>query len=212
MISRFGGKAVVPLGQRESTLCLRSATAPLISCRGESNALCACMFKVGEIRQSVRSGGGGSWKPSLRRRADEQANKPQQTKVFCGIDVSAATLDVLDVAVIEPDRPVGQRQFPNRASGHKALIGWLGKCPARVRVSLEATGIYSLDLALALDAAPDIELAMLNPKKVSRFAQTLRRSKSDAADAMVLAEFSQRMPFRTWTRSSLSGVDSSHRE
>ena len=79
-------------------------------------------------------------------------------------------------------------------------------------MSLEATGIYSLDLALALDAAPDIELAMLNPKKVSRFAQTLRRSKSDAADAMVLAEFSQRMPFRTWTRSSLSGVDSSHRE
>lgn len=128
---------------------------------------------------------------------------PQQTTVFCGIDVSAATLDV---AVIEPDQPLQQRQFPNRASGHKAIIGWLGKCQAKVRVSLEATGIYSLDLALALDAAPHIELAVLNPKMVNRFAQTLRRSKTDAADAMVLAEYSQRMPFLAWTPPSLSGL------
>jgi transposase len=127
----------------------------------------------------------------------------QQTPVFCGIDVSAATLSV---AVIEPDQPLQQRQFPNRASGHKALIGWLGKCPARVRVSLEATGIYSLDLALALDAAPHIELAVLNPKMVNRFAQTLRRSKTDAADAQVLAEYSQRMPFLAWTPPSLNGL------
>jgi hypothetical protein len=32
-----------------------------------------------------------------------------------------------------------------------------------VRVSLEATGIYSLDLALALDAEADIEVAVLHP-------------------------------------------------
>jgi len=127
----------------------------------------------------------------------------QQASVFCGIDVSAATLAV---AVIEPDQPLQQRQFPNRASGHKALIGWLGKCQARVRVSLEATGIYSLDLALALHAAPDIELAVLNPKVADRFAQTLRRSKTDAADAQVLAEYSQRMPFVAWTPPSLNGL------
>jgi transposase len=128
---------------------------------------------------------------------------PQQAAVFCGIDVSAATLAV---AVIEPDRPVQEREFSNRASGHKSLIGWLGKCRARVRVSLEATGIYSLDLALALDAAPHIELAVLNPKMVNRFAQTLRRSKTDAADAKVLAEYSQRMPFLAWTPPSLNGL------
>ena len=46
-----------------------------------------------------------------------------------------------------------QREFANSASGHKALVAWLARCNARVRVSLEATGIYSLDLALALDAA-----------------------------------------------------------
>ena len=50
-------------------------------------------------------------------------------------------------------------------------------------MSLEATGTYSLDVALALDAAEGIEVAVLNPKTVSRFAETLRRSKTDAADA-----------------------------
>lgn len=132
-----------------------------------------------------------------------KSTNPRPTTVFCGIDVSAATLDV---AVIEPDRPLPQRQFPNRAHGHEALLGWLGKCQARVRVSLEATGIYSLDLALALHAAPHIELAVLNPKMVNRFAQTLRRSKSDAADAQVLAEYSRRMPFLAWTPPSRSGL------
>jgi transposase len=117
--------------------------------------------------------------------------------VFCGIDVSARSLSV---ALIEPDHAVTQREFPNSASGHKALLNWLAKHNAKVRVSLEATGIYSLDLALALDAEPRIELAVLNPKLVNRFAQTLRRSKTDAADAAVLAEYSQRMPFTGWQR------------
>jgi transposase len=120
--------------------------------------------------------------------------------VFCGIDVSAGSLAV---ALIEPDHSICQREFANSARGHKALLGWLGKHHALVRVSLEATGIYSLDLALALDAAASIEVAVLNPKLVNRFAQTLRRSKTDAADALVLAEYSQRMPFTAWQRPGL---------
>jgi transposase len=55
-------------------------------------------------------------------------------------------------------------------------------------------------LALALDASQGVEVAVLNPKLVNRFAQTLRRSKTDAADALVLAEYSQRMPFAAWQR------------
>jgi transposase len=122
---------------------------------------------------------------------------PPQASVFCGIDVSAETLAV---AVLAPNQPSVERQFANSARGHKALIGWLGKSRALVRVSLEATGIYSMDLALALDAAAGIEVAVLNPKLVHGFAQTLRRSKTDSADAQVLAEFSQRMPFTAWQR------------
>jgi transposase len=119
------------------------------------------------------------------------------TTAYCGIDVSASSVSV---ALIEQDGSVSRREFANSASGHKLLVVWLGKHHVKMRVSLEATGIYSLDLALALEAGAGIEVAVLNPKLVSRFAQTLRRSKTDAADALVLAEYSQRMPFTAWQR------------
>jgi transposase len=107
-------------------------------------------------------------------------------QAFCGIDVSAATLAV---AVQRADRGgQEQREFANSAAGHRQLIEWLRKRGSSMRVSLEATGIYSLDVALALDRADGIEVAVLNPKTVNRFAQTLRRSKTDKADAVALAE------------------------
>lgn len=112
-----------------------------------------------------------------------------------GIDVSAAQL----VAALEGEGGRGlQRSFPNRANGHQALIVWLQKNGIPVRVCLEATGLYSLDVALALHAAEGIEVAVLNPKKVNRFAATLCRSKTDPADAQVLAEYARRMPFQSW--------------
>jgi transposase len=131
---------------------------------------------------------------------NKQVCSPHAT-VFCGIDVSAASLAV---ALIAPDGSLARREFCNNASGHEALSVWLKKHDSQVRVSLEATGIYSLDLALALDAEAGIELAVLNPKLVNRFAQTVCRSKTDAADAMVLAEYSQRMPFCRWQRPAAS--------
>jgi transposase len=129
--------------------------------------------------------------------------QPIQAMVFCGVDVSAATLAV---AIRQEDRRFEERVFENAANGHKALIAWLRKRKARARVSLEATGIYSLDLALALDRAEGIEVAVLNPKLIHRFAQTLRRSKTDSADAQVLAEYSRRMPFTPWCPPGLSGL------
>jgi hypothetical protein len=53
----------------------------------------------------------------------------------CGIDVSAVQLVI---ALEVEDRGYGQRSFPNRASGHQALIAWLQKSADRVRVCLEA--------------------------------------------------------------------------
>jgi len=123
-------------------------------------------------------------------------HKPLLQGFFCcGIDVSAAQLVV---ALSGQDGASLQRSFPNRDSGHQALILWLQRSGAPVRVCLEATGRYSLDLALALHAAAGIEVAVLNPKKVNGFAATLCRSKTDPADAQVLAEYARRMPFQSW--------------
>ncbi len=51
------------------------------------------------------------------------------------------------------------------------------------RVCLEATGIYSLDIAAALSKARGIEVMMANPGAVKEFAGALmRRSKDYAID------------------------------
>src|SRR5229473_2964603 len=122
-------------------------------------------------------------------------HKPSEVFACCGIDVSAAQLVVALESIGGGWR---QRSFPNRTRGHQALILWLQKDGTRVRVCLEATGLYSLDLALALHAASGIEVAVLNPKTANRFAATLCRSKTDPADAQVLCEYARRMPFQLW--------------
>ncbi|HET6217079.1 MAG TPA: transposase, partial [Acidobacteriaceae bacterium] len=126
-----------------------------------------------------------------------------QETMYCGIDVSAKGLTV---AIQRMHQPAEQNSFPNNSSGHRALIVWLRKAKSPVRVSLEATGIYSLDLAFALDEAEGIEVAVLNPKVANRFAQTIRRSKTDAADAEVLAEYTHRMPFTPWIAPGASSM------
>ena len=124
--------------------------------------------------------------------------------VCCGIDVSAAQL----VVAVEREGGRGlQRSFPNRASGHQALIVWLQNMAPRVRACLEATGRYSLDVALALHTASGIEVAVLNPKTVNRFAATLCRSKTDPADAQVLAEYARRMPFQSWQPPRMAALE-----
>jgi hypothetical protein len=71
-------------------------------------------------------------------------------KLFCGVDVIAISLAV---AIQREEKLIEERDFPNNASGHKLLIAWLRKRKAPVRVTLEATDIYSLDLSMALDGS-----------------------------------------------------------
>ena len=141
------------------------------------------------------------------------------TTVFTGIDVSAATFHPSDedlslgtpalAVAVQPQDKGGfsQKQIDNSAAGHKQLVTWLLKFGGKVRVTLEATGKYSLDLALALDAAQGIEVAVLNPKLAHQFAQTLCRSKTDAADAHALAVYSQRMEFVPWQGPSRTALE-----
>jgi len=114
----------------------------------------------------------------------------------CGIDVSARDLVV---ALRLPDHDLAPQTFPNHPAGHRRLLHWLHRHSASVRVTLEATGVYSLDLALFLAAAEGVELAVVNPKLIRRFAQSLdERSKDDPRDAQVLLEYAARMPFHAW--------------
>jgi transposase len=69
----------------------------------------------------------------------------------------------------------------------------------RVRLLLEATGIYYLEVAL-LAVELGLEVMVINPKAGHNFARALlQRSKTDRLDAQMLLEFLKRMPFVPWT-------------
>jgi transposase len=87
----------------------------------------------------------------------------------------------------------------NDLEGHARLVRLLTRGKAGARVCLEATGIYHLDLALALHRAPRVEVSVLNPASVRDFGRALmERSKTDRVDAGVLLAYAERMPFVPW--------------
>ncbi len=116
--------------------------------------------------------------------------------VLAGIDVSAKEL------VVALERGKGSRwngTFTNDSAGHRKLIGVLTRRGARAQVCLEATGIYHLELALALVANDRIALMVANPRATKDFARArLQRSKTDRTDAISILEFLRRMPFEAW--------------
>jgi transposase len=113
-----------------------------------------------------------------------------------GVDIGKATLDVR--ARDSSAKRTAEAQFENTTEAHARLVRWLKKRSKKMRVVLEATGTYGLDLALALHAA-GIEIMVANPRAVRKFADaTMQRSSTDATMALALCEFAARMDFRPW--------------
>jgi transposase len=120
-----------------------------------------------------------------------------EVQVFAGIDVSAREL-IVAVRFGTEDREA-VTTFGNNAAGHKALLAYLLRGNGRARVCLEASGNYSLDLALTLQAHRQVEVSVVNPRRARRFAESLgERSKTDPVDAGVLCEYAARMPWVAW--------------
>jgi transposase len=114
-----------------------------------------------------------------------------------GVDVSQENLDV---AARTDSGERRTAEFANTDAGHRQLIKWLTKGGRCARVVLESTGIYSLDLALALHAAKRIEVMVVNPRAARKFADAcLQRSSTDTTMAVALQEYAARMEFVAWT-------------
>lgn len=119
-----------------------------------------------------------------------------KSRGLVGIDVGATEL------VLALERAGGVLQegvFANDPAGHRKLIRYLTRRGAHARVCVEATGVYHLDLCLALHEAPRLEVMVVNPRAAKDFARAqLKRSKTDRVDAKSLLEFVRRMDFAAW--------------
>lgn len=109
-----------------------------------------------------------------------------------GIDVAARKLVALG------ERVALAAAYENTPAGRSRLVNALHRSQRPVRVVLEATGIYFLDLACEL-AAAGIAVMVVNPKATHHFAEAiLQRRKNDPVDAAMLREFGRRMDFVPW--------------
>ena len=107
--------------------------------------------------------------------------------------------DQLDAVCRVGGQAEKHRRFANTAAGHQKLIAWLLKEGAPARVVVEASGIYSLDLALALYEADGIEIMVANPRALKDYRRaTMERSKTDKVDAAVICDYAMRMRFVPW--------------
>ncbi len=122
---------------------------------------------------------------------------------YVGIDVAARTLAVV---VLPPGAPLDQRvparEEANTAAGWQALrthLADVGATPAGTRLVLEATGSYWVGLATDLTDA-GWTVSVVPPASVRYYAQArLRRAKTDAVDAHVLATYGRDLHPAPWT-------------
>lgn len=103
-----------------------------------------------------------------------------------GIDVSK---DTLEVSVIIGGKPLSRR-VANTEAGYKDLIGWLKHRKAgTVHACLEATGRYSIGVAMALHEAGH-KVSIVNPAQIRDFVRTrLGRNKTDRVDCGHIREY-----------------------
>lgn len=112
-----------------------------------------------------------------------------------GIDIAAQSFELV---VRKQGRAAKPLSLPQTPEGHAKAVRKLQKLRPD-HVVLEATGIYYLDLAVALHEA-GLPVSVINPRSFRRFAELmLERSKTDRRDAELLAEYGERMAPRRWT-------------
>ena len=127
-----------------------------------------------------------------------ETHSKSSVPMFAGIDVGATEL----LLVIRKNGvSMKVQKFANTPAERLRLLKRLARFPD-ITVCLEATGVYSMDLALMLSDA-GVRLMVLNPKAAHNFAKVLlKNSKTDGVDADTLAQYAERMPYQPWTRPS----------
>ena len=120
------------------------------------------------------------------------------SRFWVGIDVAKRKLDV---AVLDEAGKVKSKVLANDPAGFAALRTWLverGADAASTHVCLESTGVYSDGCATAL-ADAGWKVSVVNPTLPKDFGKSeLKRNKTDAIDAGLLARYCSKMEPPAW--------------
>lgn len=115
--------------------------------------------------------------------------------MFLGLDISKQNFDavLLQSAASKPRH----KAFPNTPTGFERLQEWLGN--VQVHACLEATNTYGDALARFLHQN-GYTVSVVNPAQIKAFAATqMSRTKTDKADAHLIARFCQMHQPQAWT-------------
>lgn len=95
------------------------------------------------------------------------------------------------------------KTFANTPAGRQKLVALLKESTApggTIRVCLEATGAYSLEVALLLAGVDGCQVMVSNPITIKSFLRARGlRAKTDRIDAIGILTFLETMEFRPWT-------------
>ena len=120
------------------------------------------------------------------------------SRFWVGIDVAKRKLDV---ALLDEAGKVKSKVLANEPAGFAALMTWLkerGADVASTHVCLESTGVYSEGCATAF-ADAGWKVSVVNPALPKDFGKSeLKRNKTDATDAALLARYCSKMAPAAW--------------
>lgn len=109
--------------------------------------------------------------------------------LYVGLDVASEKHDCC--ILNEKKKAMQSFSFPNSSIGFESLLSALSEVrPAEIKIGLEATGIYSENLSVFL-RRKGFNVTTINPLllKKHQCATTLRKTKTDKADAKGIAQF-----------------------
>jgi len=114
-----------------------------------------------------------------------------------GIDIAK---DKFDVCLLNEAGKAQQATFANNKQGINQLHHWLKKQGAKqAQVCLEATGIYG-DLVAETLYSRKYQVSVVNPARIKAYAESqMRRNKTDALDAALIADFCRTQQPDLWT-------------
>jgi len=138
----------------------------------------------------------------MEQEKDARAASEQARQALVGIDVAKAKLDV---ALKQPKGKWKTKVVDNAPAGFEQLRVWLAKHGVScAHVCMEATGIYWERLAEDL-ADHGFAVSVVNPAKIKDFGGAKGvRSKTDAVDAKLIADFCESQNPPVWQAPSKS--------